>query len=170
MIYMVEQNLSDRGKREGWDPWYLAHMKMLITIPGIHATQRFESLHPHASPFVALHEVDSPDVFESAAYRAKAGPTNTGEWRLLMVNWHRNVFAGIEHTPDVAMDARLLVVEDGAVAPVKLAWLTAVGLERSPARRAIAVIPLAADAEALIGQPGIRVCKPLTPRLVAGTA
>ena len=87
-----------------------------------------------------------------------------------MVNWHRNVFSGIEHTPEVAMDARLLVVEDGATAPVPLTWMTAVGLDRNPARRAIAVIPRAAGVEALIGQPGIRVCKPLTPRLVAGAA
>ena len=168
MIYMVEQDLSDRSRRAGWDAWYLAHMRMLITIPGIHATQRFEALHPHTSPFVALHEVDGSEVFDSAAYRAMAGPANTGEWRALMVNWHRNVYAGVVHTPDVAMDARLLVVEDGVTAPLPLTWLTAVGLERSPSRRAIAVVPHAADAESLIGQPGIRVCRPLTTRIVGG--
>ena len=166
MIYMVEQDLSDRGRQAAWDAWYLSHMKMPITIPGIQATQRFAALGEHASPFVALHEVDGPQVFASGAYRAKAGPGNTGEWRALMVNWHRNVYDGVEHTPDVSAADRLLVVEDGFEAPVPLIWLIAIGLDKSPARRAIGVAT-AAVAENLVGQPGARVCRPLTPRLMA---
>ena len=94
MIYMVEMALIATDRRVEWDAWYLSHMHKLISIPGIRATQRFESLSQSASPFVALHQVDGPEVFASAAYTAKAGPGGTGEWRELMTNWYRNVFAG----------------------------------------------------------------------------
>ena len=60
MIYMVEMALLDVARRVEWDAWYLSHMKKLISIPGIQATQRFESLSPHPSPFVALHQVTGP--------------------------------------------------------------------------------------------------------------
>ena len=31
---------------------------------------------------MALHEVDSPEIFSSHAYRANGGPSNTGEWQV----------------------------------------------------------------------------------------
>ena len=167
MIYMVEMALIDLDRRVEWDTWYLAHMKKLISIPGIQATQRFEALAPHPSPFIALHQVTGPEVFTSDAYRAKAGPGGTGEWQSRMNNWHRNVLAGVDTTPDVPMEGALVVVEDGADAPVTLTWLNAVGLDRSVTRRAIGVVARRAEAEQLIGLAGVRVCKPLTPRLVA---
>ena len=79
MIYMVEMALIDTARRAEWDDWYLSHMKKLISIPGIQATQRFEALAPHDSPFVAMHQVTGPDVFTSDAYRAKAGGRNRVE-------------------------------------------------------------------------------------------
>jgi len=111
--------------------------------------------------------VDSADVFTGPTYRAKAGPTNTGEWQTKMNNWHRNLFDR-EHTPDVAMDARLLVIEPdgGAALPstISVAWMKAVGLDRSGERRGLAVLPAGA-AQGLTGAPGIRVLRPLGPRL-----
>src|SRR5213594_4333783 len=78
-------------------------------------------------------------------YRAQAGPSNTGEWQTKMGNWHRNLFIGVDHTPDVPMDARLVVVEDtGASASppgVPVTWMDAVGLDRSVRRRGLAVMP-----------------------------
>ena len=168
MIYMVEMALLDTARRAEWETWYTAHQHRLLSIPGIHASQRFETIHKADSPFVALHEVDSPDVFTSPGYRAQAGPTNTGEWQTKMGNWHRNVFDGIAHTPDVSMDARLLVVEaDGDAAlpgGVRVTWMQAVGLDQSVARRGLAVVPDAV-AHRFVGAPRVRVLKPLGPRL-----
>jgi len=164
---MVEMALLDTARRAEWEAWYVGHQHRLLSIPGIHASQRFEALHAAASPFVALHEVDSADVFTGPTYRAKAGPTNTGEWQTKMNNWHRNLFDR-EHTPDVAMDARLLVIEPdgGAALPatISVAWMKAVGLDRTVERRGLAVV-LAGAAQALTGAPGIRVLRPLGPRL-----
>ena len=169
MIYMVEMALLDVARRAEWDAWYVAHQKRLLSIPGIRASQRFEAIHPAASPFVALHEVDSADVFTSPAYRAQAGPTNTGEWQAKMNNWHRNLFAR-HHTPDVPMDARLVVVDiDAAVAvpaDASITWMDAVGLDRSVARRGLAVMPPVL-ADRLAGAVGVRVLKPIGPRLPA---
>ncbi len=168
MIYMVEMNLIDLSRRVEWDAWYVSHMRMLISIPGIQATQRFECLGQHPSPFVALHQVTGPEVFTSDAYRAKAGPTGTGVWRDRMNNWHRNVLDGIDVTPDVPVEGALVVVEDGAEVPVPLRWTRPVGLDQTITRRGFAVLPRLADAVAMLGLAGVRLCRPLTPRLVAG--
>ena len=167
MIYMVEMALLETARRAEWDAWYVAHQHRLLSIPGFRASQRFEAIHPSTSPFVALHEVASADVFTSPAYRAQAGPTNTGEWQAKMNNWHRNLFA-LDHTPDVPMDARLVVVEtDGAAAlpdGAPVTWMDAVGLDRSVQRRGLAVMP-PTTGDRLAGTPGIRVLKPIDPRL-----
>ena len=166
MIYMVEMQLLAPERRAEWDAWYVAHQHRLLSIPGIRASQRFEAIHDAPSPFVALHEVDSADVFTSAAYRANAGPGNTGEWQTRMGNWHRNLFDA-PHTPDVPLDARLVVIDaDAASLPMPVTWMKAVGLDRSVAQRGLAVIaPTAADA--LSRAPGVRVLRPLGTRLTA---
>ena len=81
MIYMVEMALLDTARRAEWDAWYVAHQHRLLSIPGIHASQRFEAIHPAVSPFVALHEVDSAGVFTSPAYRGQAGPLRLDQGR-----------------------------------------------------------------------------------------
>ena len=45
MIYMVEMALLDTARRAEWDAWYVAHQHRLLSIPGIHASQRFECIH-----------------------------------------------------------------------------------------------------------------------------
>jgi hypothetical protein len=168
MIYMVEMALLETGRRAEWDAWYVAHQHRLLSIPGIHASQRFECLHPAPSPFVALHEVDGPEVFTSDAYRASAGPSNTGEWQAKMANWHRNVFRGVDHTPDVAEGERLVIVEHDCDRSLPrdavVHWMEAVGLDRSVRRRGLAVMA-AGQADLLVDTPGVRVLKPLGPRL-----
>jgi hypothetical protein len=174
MIYMVEMALaaSEEHRRAEWEAWYLAHQKMLLTIPGFIASQRFESIEPVDAPFVALHEVSGPEVFESEAYRAKAGPAGTGEWRDKMTNWHRNLFTGLDHTPDVAPNQWLAVIEDGVPASrcvdmMAMHWLESVGLDGSVKRRAIAVIDMGFIANAFATAEGTRVCRPLMPRITA---
>ena len=167
MIYMVELALLEPARRVEWDSWYAAHQRKLLCIPGFRASQRFETIHPVESPFVALHEVDSPDIFTGSQYRTTGGPSNTGEWQVKMGHWRRNLF-GAPHTPDVPMDARLVVVEDGSAPTsqnyLSVQWMEAVGLDRSVTRRGLAVLP-PAQADLLVGTPGIRVLKPIGARL-----
>jgi hypothetical protein len=167
MIYMVEMALLETARRAEWDTWYLAHQQRLLSIPGFRASQRFEAIHTAESPFVALHEVDSPEIFTGSHYRAKGGPSNTGEWQAKMGYWHRNLFAA-KQTPDVPMEARLVLVEEGSdplvVDHLPVQWMEAVGLDRSVQRRGLAVMP-PATADPLVGTPGIRVLRPIGARL-----
>ena len=167
MFYMVEMALLDPARRAEWDAWYVAHQRRLLSIPGFRASQRFEAIHPAESPFVALHEVDSADIFTGPVYRSQAGPSNTGEWQTKMGNWHRNLFDA-DHSPDVPSDARLVVVEDSARSAVPtgapVTWMDAVGLDRSVPRRGLLVMPPAA-ADQLVGKSGVRVLRPIGPRL-----
>ena len=112
MIYMVEMDFRNPAREADWHVWYLEHVAKLIrTVPGFRATQRFRAITSTPSPWLALHDVASPAVFESAEYRANGGPASTGEWQAEHTNWHRNLFAGIDATPEVPADGHLLVLE-----------------------------------------------------------
>jgi hypothetical protein len=167
MIYMVEMALLDTARRAEWDAWYVGHQHRLLSIPGFRASQRFETIHMVESPFIALHEVDSVDIFTGPLYRAKGGPSNTGEWQAKMGHWHRNLFDR-NHTPEVPMDGRLVIVEesfDPALPEhVSVEWMDAVGLDRSVRRRGLTVVA-PATADRFVGVPGIRVLKPIGARL-----
>src|SRR3989442_3806235 len=116
-----------------------------------------------------MHQVVSTEIYTRPTCKAKEGTTNTGEWQSKMNNWHRNLFA-MDRSPDVPMDARLVVVEDGGPSTlgdrVPVQWMDAVGLDRSVKRRGLAVMP-PATADRLVGTPNVRVLKPLAARLVS---
>lgn len=170
MIYMVEMEFRNPAREHDWHAWYLEHVARLIrNVPGFRASQRFRAITATASPWLALHDVASPEVFESAAYKANGGPASTGEWQKEHTNWRRNLLAGIEATPDVALDAHLAVAEDGAEVPAVLAasmvWLESAGLDRTAGRCGIAVVPAGRLTAGLLGNKGVRIFKPITPRI-----
>ena len=172
MIYMVEMDFRNPAREHDWHTWYLDHVTKLIrNVPGFRATQRFRALTATPSPWLALHDVVSPAVFESAEYKANGGPASTGEWQKEHTNWHRNLYAGVDATPDVAMDAHLLVAEADANLPASLAsvvtWLEPAGLDRSAGRRGIAVLGPGRLSAGQFGHVGLRIFKPITPRIPA---
>jgi hypothetical protein len=144
MIYMVEMDFPHPERLAEWHDWYLAHIRVLLTVPGFRASQRFQAITETPSPYLALHEVESPALFESAEYRARGGPTSTGEWRGLQTNWHRNLLDGIDEIPDVPEDKFLAVLRDARDAgfPVdgSIAWLHGIGLDGTIAKCGISVI------------------------------
>jgi len=170
MIYMVEMEFRDASREADWHAWYLGHVAKLIrTVPGFRATQRFRAITPTPSPWLAMHDVVSPEVFESKEYRANGGPASTGEWQTAHTNWHRNVFDGIDHTPEVPPDGHLLVLDADAQVPAPYSdtviWLTNVGLDRSAARRGISVVPAGRLTATLFGLAGGRIFRPIMPRI-----
>jgi hypothetical protein len=172
MIYMVEMDFRNPAREHDWHVWYLDHVTRLIrNVPGFRATQRFRAVTPTLSPWLALHEVAGSEVFESAEYRANGGPASTGEWQKEHLNWHRNLYSGIEATPDVGPDAHLVVVESEATPPALLAstvtWLESVGLDRSAARRGIDVLAPGRLTAGHFGHAGVGIFKPITPRIAA---
>jgi hypothetical protein len=172
MIYMVEMDFRNPGREADWHIWYLDHVTRLIrNVPGFRASQRFRAITATPSPWLAMHDVASGDVFESAEYRSNGGPASTGEWQREHTNWFRNLFAGIDHTPDVPADAHLLVCEADARLPepyaASVTWLDSVGLDRSAARRGIAIVPAGGLIAGLFGLTRVRIFKPILPRIAA---
>ena len=39
MIYMVEMDFPHPERLQEWHAWYLAHIRVLLTVPGFHPTQ-----------------------------------------------------------------------------------------------------------------------------------
>mgnify|MGYP001798616570 CR=1 FL=1 len=82
--------------------------------------------------------------------------------------WFRRVFGGSDPARGWPIAGALVVGEDGGLAGlVPVTWMHSVGLDKSSERRAIGVTASLDDVRGLIGRKGVRVCKPLTPRLVA---
>ena len=144
MIYMVEMDFAHPEREAEWHKWYLAHIRVLLTVPGFRASQRFQAMVETPSPYLALHEVASAALFDSAAYRSRGGPASTGEWRALQTNWHRNLLDGLDETPDVPPGSGVLLlreVRDAALpAPANIAWLRGVGLDRTITECGLAVV------------------------------
>ena len=141
---MVEMDMQLGDREAEWHAWYLAHIKMLLSVSGFRASQRFQSILPCPAPYLALHQVDSGAIFESAEYRARGGPGSTGEWRALHLNWRRNLLDGLPETPAVQQNARLLRLEnarDITLPPgVAVTWTKAVGLDCDADQFGLAVI------------------------------
>jgi hypothetical protein len=148
MIYMVEMAFPHPERLAEWHAWYRAHIDVLLSVPGFRASQRFEAIVDNPSPYLALHEIASPALFESEAYRGRGGPTSVGEWRALQTNWHRNLLEGTEETPDVPANAHILLLRDArdlnAPAGIDVTWLRGTGLDRTVVECGLAVIKDAA--------------------------
>jgi hypothetical protein len=144
MIYMVEMDFPHPERLAEWHEWYLAHVRVLQTVPGFRASQRFQAITETPSPYLALHEVASPAVFESPEYRTRGGPASTGEWRALQTNWRRNLLDGLDETPEVPPDRFLVVLRDARDAgfPVEapIAWLRGVGLDGTAGECGLAIV------------------------------
>lgn len=171
MIYAVELDLTDRARRREWDAWYLAHMHKLLRVPGISSAQRFESVAPTPSPFLALYSVTSGNVLQGPDYRSVGGPASTGEWRALHANWHRNVFSGLREAPYVGADQHLVVLDrmDDAAPPLpaEADVLRSDSLDRSVAERGLRVIASGAPDPTAAAGIAMRRFRPLTDRLIA---
>jgi hypothetical protein len=168
MLYMVEMDFRETAREHDWHTWYIQHVAKLINnVPGFRASQRFRALSPTASPWLALHEVAGPEVFQSAEYAATGGPVSTGEWKDLHTNWYRNLFRGIDVMPAVPMDAHLLMGEGNAKLPdgFHVINLSSAGLDRTSEARSMIIVPDGRLSARMFGLPGVRVFKPITPQI-----
>jgi hypothetical protein len=175
LIYITEMAFADPSRLAEWHAHYLRNIANLQTVPGFLASQRFESVAETPSPFGALHEIASADVFESAIYKQRGGRASNGAWQNDMLNWHRNLYSGLDATPEVADDAYLLFIDEkrevaereiALPARVQVHWLTLVGLDRTIPHRGIAVLD---DADAMLAAARVdhrvKVFRPITRKI-----
>ena len=169
MIFISQSGLTDHAREAQWDEWYVEHLHIMATVPGIASAQRFKTDTPGFPPSLAIYSVASPDVFNDPYYQSVRG---MGEWLALIDRRHyrRNLFDGLEHAPRVADGARLLIADreraGGAIAGIEFTWLKCVGLDRSTPYRGIAVVAAARLPELAAA---VAVYRPVTPRM-AGAA
>jgi hypothetical protein len=170
MIFMSQSGITDPSRSSDWDAWYVDHLRIMLTVPGIASAQRFITDSPGYSPSLAMYTVPGPEVFDDPYYRSVRG---MGEWLGVIdrSHYHRNLFAGLDRAPPVAVAARLIVAdregEDAGLADLGLAWLTCTGIDHSTPRRGIAVLDATA-AERVRGR-DLAVYRPVTEYMTSGT-
>jgi hypothetical protein len=143
MLFMSQSGLTDTQRQAAWDQWYLAHLRLMLTVDGIDSAQRFTLIQGDNAPSLALYTIATPEVFQDPSYLRIRG---MGEWLPLIDRRHyrRNLYAGLDTAPDVS-EADVLLIADReqpapALAGIAWAWLEAVALDRSPRYRGVAVV------------------------------
>ena len=165
MIFMSESGLTDTTRAIDWDRWYVDHLDLMVSVPGISSAQRFKTLTAGHPPSLAMYSVVSANVFQDPYYLSVRG---MGEWLPLIDRryYRRNLFEGADRTPEVAEDRLLLVADrtqpEPGLAGVEWTWLECVGIDRSTPYRGISVV---GDAQARGAEAhAIAVYRPATPR------
>jgi hypothetical protein len=167
---MVEMDMRLDDREAEWHEWYLAHIRVLLTVPGFRASQRFRSILPAPAPYLALHQVDSGAIFDSPEYRSRGGPGSTGEWRERHANWRRNLLEGLDETPNVPADKYVLRLENAreVVLPAGISplWTKVAGLDRDAQEFGFAVVDDPAPLRDLASRDErIRLYKPISDKL-----
>lgn len=164
MIFMSQSGITDAARARDWDAWYVEHLRIMASVPGVASAQRFTTVSPGHPPSLAMYSVASPSVFQDPYYLSVRG---MGEWLALIDRryYRRNLFDGAERAPEVAQDRVLLVADRDA--PVRAlegldwTWLECVGIDRSTPWRGIAIVG-EAQARALADDGAIGVYRPAT--------
>lgn len=164
MIFMSQSGITEPSRESDWDQWYLEHLAIMATVPGISSTQRFKTSTPGASPSLAMYSVATADVFEDPYYLSVRG---MGEWLPVIDRryYRRNLFAGMDIAPNVERGQLLWVADRPTprdpVADLSWVWLECVGIDRSTPYRGIAVTE---DREELAStdKSGIAIYRPVT--------
>lgn len=170
MLYIVEFAFTNPPLEDEWNHYYNTRkLDELLSVIGFRASQRFKAIHEVPAPYLAIHEVDSADVLQSASYRSIGGGVFNPLYRASVTNWSRNLFTGVERAAEVGPDECLVVTdaspEQVRQTGVEFTWLTIAGLDKTTERRGIAQIPKERGAELARRYAGrIGVYAPMTPQ------
>ena len=165
MIFMSETGITDPSRERELDAWYVDHLKIMLTVSGVHSAQRFKSSFRAHPPSLAMYTFVSSGVFQDPYYLSVRG---MGEWMPLIERkyYRRNLFEGLDRAPDVAQNERLLVADrahpEQRLLDLPWAWLECVGIDRSTPFRGIAVVAQGFD-ESALADAGVALYTPVTP-------
>jgi hypothetical protein len=166
VIFISQSGFLDPEQKKEWDAWYIEHLKIMATVPGIHSAQRFETTSDGQPPSLAMYTVDSPEIFTDPYYLSIRG---MGRWQPLIDTryYRRDLYAGLKEAPLVPEGHRLLVIDSVHPRSVPgggaLAWLECVGLDRSTPYRGLAVV---GPDVTVMEVPGVGVYVPVTERII----
>lgn len=152
MIFMSQSALTAPDRESEWDRWYVDHLRIMVSVPGVTSAQRFKTSAPDYPRSLAMYSIASSTVFEDPYYQSVRG---MGEWLSLIDSryYRRNLFDGAERAPYVAASQVLLVADrtrpEEARGDVRWRWLECVGIDRSTPYRGIAVLDHASAASVI---------------------
>ncbi len=154
MLYMVECGFSDPAHEKAWNDYYTSRkLDEVLAVPGFRTSQRFKAITAIRAPYLAIHSVDSLEVMTGNAYWSLGGGSFDQTYQGYIINWHRNLFSGLDRAPAIAENEFLAVTdqvqEKVRGAGVNFSWLKIAGLDASTPQRAIARIDRA-QAETLV--------------------
>jgi hypothetical protein len=171
VLYIVEMEFTYTEQLTEWHAWYNNHLLTLLSVPGFRSAQRFKSITPTVSPYLALYTLDSAAVIDSPAYRQKGGPASTEPWRSRMTQWHRNLCEGLDEAPTVPLIGWVAVFDRATASapalPAGYHRLIPTGLDRTIVERGLKWGATAADRPQPSVQNGVslRVYQPLAERM-----
>ncbi len=161
MIFMSQSGLAVPEKEADWDEWYVEHLRVMRTVPGFFSAQRFKTKSPGHPPSLAMYGVASEQVFHDPYYLSVRG---MGEFKALIDTrfYKRNLFAGADRAPPVAVDQILIVADRDRPDPglPDMLWLEAVAIDRSTPFRGILAVP-AADEKDWAGVGDLAIYRPV---------
>jgi hypothetical protein len=166
MIFMSQSGLVEPSRESEWDRWYLEHLAIMSSVPGISSAQRFKTSSAGEPPSLAIYSVAGPQVFQDPYYLSVRG---MGEWLSFIDKryYRRNLFFGLETAPNVAEGQVLLVADrrkpESDAEGVAWAWLECVGIDRSTPYRGIAVVT-DSTARNMEAANGIAIYRPVSAR------
>ena len=161
---MSQSGLTDAGRESDWDRWYVRHLEIMVSVPGIASAQRFRTGTPGHPPSLAMYSVASPSVFQDPYYLSVRG---MGEWLELIDRryYRRNLFEGLERAPAVEKHELLLVADrhepEPGLAGIDWTWLECIAIDRSTPYRGIAIADEGAVAK-VIAAATVAVYRPVT--------
>ncbi|MEO7726056.1 MAG: hypothetical protein ABIS45_02280 [Burkholderiales bacterium] len=169
MIFNSQSGITDHSRAADWDKWYLEHLRLMATVPGVSSAQRFKTDTPGFSPSLAIYSVTSADVFKDPYYLSVRG---MGEWLALIDRryYKRNLFSGLPHAPQVADSAVMLVADrdraEGKIAGIDFTGLKCEGIDFSTPYRGLAVVDFKTVPKL---EATVAVYRPASPRMTPST-
>lgn len=172
MIYTVECSFADPAGEATWNDFYsLEKLPALISVGGFHTSQRFKALNAGCPVYLAMHSIDGPEVLAGDEYRRKGGG-NFARWQQHIVDWHRNLYRGLDRVPAVGENQRLVLSAAGPDPLLRMGLvprgMQAAALDKFPEHRWLAVLdkPLDIGTEPL--PEGVDLYAPMTEQLTPG--
>lgn len=172
MIYTVECSFSDPVSEAEWNDFYsLVKLPALISVSGFHTSQRFKALNTGCPVYLAIHSIDNIDTLLRDEYRQKGGG-NFSHWQRNIIDWHRNLYGGLERAPAIIESEYLVVSAIGAEPLIEMGLtpypIRAVALDKCPEHRWLAKMASTSDFKVKSYLHGIDLYKPMTAQLTKG--
>lgn len=169
MIYTVECGFADPVREGEWNDFYSRRkLPALISVTGFHTSQRFKAIGAGCPTYLAVHTIESLDVLHGEEYAEKGGGSFT-RWQPDIVDWHRNLYDGLDRAPDVSADEYLVLSSIGPEVLVRLGLaphaMRAVAMEKYPEQRWLATV-VSSESPSLASVPdGVHFYAAMTPQL-----